>query len=89
MDISGSMGSEKLRAAKEATAAAVDCIPDGVRFGIITGNHEAEVAYPPSTALAVSSAQTRSEAKEAVKRFEAGGGTAMGIVDTAGGTHLG
>ena len=72
------MGSEKLRAAKQATSAAVDCIPDGVQFGIITGNHEAEVAYPPSSALAVSSAQTRSEAKAAVKRFESGGGTAMG-----------
>ena len=46
VDTSGSMDGKKLRAAKAATAAAIDCIPDGVRFGIITGNHQAEVAYP-------------------------------------------
>ena len=78
VDVSGSMSGTKLRAAKQATSAAIDCIPDGVRFGIITGNHKAEVAYPPSSPLAVSSPQTRNAAKEAVKKFEAGGGTAMG-----------
>ena len=41
VDTSGSMNGKKLRAAKAATAAAIDCIPDGVRFGVITGNHEA------------------------------------------------
>ena len=46
VDTSGSMNGKKLRSVKEATAAAIDCIPDGVRFGIITGNHRAEVAYP-------------------------------------------
>lgn len=78
VDVSGSMSGRKLRAAKQATSAAIDCIPDGVRFGIITGNHKAEVAYPPTSPLAVSSPQTRNAAKEAVKKFEAGGGTAMG-----------
>ncbi len=78
VDVSGSMSGKKLRAAKQATSAAIDCIPDGVRFGIITGNHKAEVAYPPSSPLAVSSPATRNAAKEAVKKFEAGGGTAMG-----------
>jgi Mg-chelatase subunit ChlD len=78
VDVSGSMGGKKLRAAKQATSAAIDCIPDGVRFGIITGNHKADVAYPPSSPLAVSSPETRDDAKTAVKNFEAGGGTAMG-----------
>ncbi len=78
VDVSGSMGGEKLRAAKQATSAAIDCIPDGVRFGIITGNHRADVAYPPSSPLALSSPETRDAAKAAVKNFEAGGGTAMG-----------
>jgi VWA domain-containing protein len=78
VDVSGSMGGTKLRAAKQATSAAIDCIPDGVRFGIITGNHKAEVAYPPSSPLAVASPETRNAAKAAVKKFEAGGGTAMG-----------
>ena len=78
VDTSGSMNGKKLRSAKAATAAAVDCIPDGVGFGIITGNHEAALAYPLWGSAAVSSAQTRAEAKQAVQSFEARGGTAMG-----------
>ena len=78
VDTSGSMNGRKLRSAKAATAAAVDCIPDGVGFGIITGSHRAEMAYPLWGGVAVSSAQTRAEAKQAVKGFEARGGTAIG-----------
>ena len=78
VDRSGSMSGKKLRSAKEATAAAIDCIPDGVRFGIISGNHRAEMAYPLKAALAVSSPETRQEAKAAVKTLESTGGTAMG-----------
>ncbi len=72
------MNGKKLRSVKEATAAAIDCIPDGVRFGIITGNHRAEVAYPPTSPLARSSPESRNAAKQAVTKFEAGGGTAIG-----------
>jgi VWA domain-containing protein len=78
VDTSGSMSGKKLRAAKAATAAAIDCIPDGVRFGIISGKHKAEMAYPPTPPLSVASARTRSVAKAAVKKLESGGGTAMG-----------
>ena len=74
VDTSGSMNGKKLRAVKGATAAAIDCIPNGVRFGIITGNHEASLPVAPT----IASAQSRGAAKDAVKRFEAGGGTAMG-----------
>jgi hypothetical protein len=74
VDTSGSMNGKKLRAAKAATAAAIDCIPTGVRFGVITGNHQAWLAVAPTTA----SPQSREEAKATVKQFEAGGGTAMG-----------
>jgi hypothetical protein len=74
VDTSGSMNGKKLRAVKAATAAAIECVPAGVRFGVITGNHEALVAVAP----AVASLQSRDAAKQAVKRFEAGGGTAMG-----------
>ena len=74
VDTSGSMNGKKLRAVKAATAAAIDCIPDGVRFGVITGNHEASLAVAPTAA----SPQSRDAAKGAVKQFEAGGGTAMG-----------
>jgi len=78
VDTSGSMNGAKLRSVKTATSTAIDCIPDGVRFGIITGNHEAEIAFPAFPPLVVSSAQTRADAKKAVTKFEAGGGTAMG-----------
>ncbi|HEY6429988.1 MAG TPA: VWA domain-containing protein [Acidimicrobiales bacterium] len=78
VDTSGSMSGKRLREAKVATAAAIDCIPDGVRFGVITGNHEAELAFPEWPPLAVSSEDTRAAAKATVKEFEAGGGTAMG-----------
>ncbi|MFZ0249131.1 MAG: VWA domain-containing protein [Acidimicrobiales bacterium] len=74
VDTSGSMNGKKLRSAKAATAAAIDCIPTGVRFGVITGNHEATLAV----ALDVSTPESRQRAKEAVKQFEAGGGTAIG-----------
>ena len=78
VDTSGSMNGRKLRSAKAATAAAVDCIPDGVGFGIISGSHQAELAYPLWGGVAVSSTQTRADAKQAVKGLEARGGTAIG-----------
>jgi hypothetical protein len=78
VDCSGSMSGKKLRSAKTATAAAVDCIPDGVRFGIISGNHKAEMIYPLEAPLAVASPETREAAKAAVKTLESAGGTAMG-----------
>lgn len=74
VDTSGSMNGKKLRAVKTATATAIDCIPDGVRFGVITGNHQASLAVEPT----VASPQSRGVAKDAIKQFEAGGGTAMG-----------
>ena len=77
VDTSGSMSGKKMRSVKEATSAAIDCIPDGARFGIITGNHQAEVAFPPSPPLSVASPKTRADAKAEVKRFEAQGGTAI------------
>ena len=78
VDTSGSMRDAKLRAAKEATLAAVDCLPDGVSFGIVSGNHKATLVYPSTGSLAVSSPQTRQEAKAATGTLEAEGGTAMG-----------
>jgi uncharacterized protein YegL len=74
VDTSGSMNGKKLRSVKSATAAAIDCIPDDVRFGVITGNHQAALAVP----VTVSTPPSRELAKQAVKQFEAGGGTAIG-----------
>ena len=78
VDTSGSMKGPKLLAAKQATGVAVDCLPDGVRFAVLGGNHSAQVVYPPQPPLAVSSSETRSAAKAAVMKLEAGGGTAIG-----------
>jgi hypothetical protein len=78
VDTSGSMRGANLRAAKVATVAAVDCLPDGVSFGIVSGNHKAALVYPSTGSLAVSSPKTRTEAKAAADTLEAEGGTAMG-----------
>jgi len=80
VDTSGSMGAPgaKIKAAREATSAAIDCIRDGVAFAVIEGRDRADVAYPDGMRLVPASAQTREEAKRAVAHLNAGGGTAMG-----------
>ncbi|MDX6512461.1 MAG: hypothetical protein QOE36_1965 [Gaiellaceae bacterium] len=80
VDTSGSMGVPKTRikAAREATAVAIDCIRDGVAFAVIAGTNLAHLIYPESGELVPASDQTRAEAKRAVARLQAGGGTAMG-----------
>ena len=80
VDTSGSMNVPrvKINAAREATAVAIDCIRDGVTFGVIAGTHEAKLVYPPAQTLVPASTVTRGEAKSAVSRLGADGGTAMG-----------
>lgn len=80
VDTSGSMTMprSKLQAAKEATSAAIDCIRDGVGFAVIAGTHEAAVVYPSGSTLVSASGPTREQAKDAVGRLEADGGTAIG-----------
>jgi von Willebrand factor type A C-terminal domain/von Willebrand factor type A domain len=80
VDVSGSMAvpRAKLRAAKEATAVAIDCIRDGVMFGVIAGSMTARSVYPPSGTLVPALASTRAEAKRAVARLKAADGTAIG-----------
>ncbi len=80
IDTSGSMteeGGRKMRAARDATSAAIDTIRDGVHFAVVGGNGGAYMIYPHE-GLAVSDARTRAEAKERVARVEAKGGTAIG-----------
>ncbi len=69
---------QKLKAAIAATTAAIDCLPDGVRFGIIAGSLDARRLFPAGDELAVASAATRQDAKRAVSQLTAQGGTAMG-----------
>ncbi|MFJ9904274.1 VWA domain-containing protein [Streptomyces sp. NPDC101152] len=80
VDCSGSMDypPTKMRNARDATAAAVDTLRDGVHFAVIGGTHVAKEVYPGGGRLAVADATTRAQAKEALRKLSAGGGTAIG-----------
>jgi hypothetical protein len=80
VDCSGSMDHPpaKMRNARDATAAAVDTLRDGVRFAVVGGTHVATEVYPGGGRLAVADATTRAQAKRALRRLSAGGGTAIG-----------
>ena len=80
VDCSGSMDypSDKIRAAREATAAAIDAVRDGVAFAVVAGTHEAKEVYPGSGQLAVAHAGSREEAKQSLRRLTPSGGTAIG-----------
>ncbi|MFF8727283.1 VWA domain-containing protein [Streptomyces sp. NPDC015171] len=80
VDCSGSMDypPTKMRNARDATAAAIDTLRDGTHFAVIGGTHVAKEVYPGSGRLAVADAVTRDQAKQALRRLSAGGGTAIG-----------
>ncbi|MFF3246523.1 VWA domain-containing protein [Streptomyces sp. NPDC002870] len=80
VDCSGSMDypPTKMRNARDATAAAIETLRDGVSFAVIAGTHVANEVYPGGGRLAVADPQTRGQAKEALRRLTAGGGTAIG-----------
>jgi hypothetical protein len=80
VDCSGSMGAPttKMIQAREATAAAIDVIRDGVAFAVVAGTFRAWPAYPEDGSLAVADERTRQAAKVSVARMQPGGGTAIG-----------
>ncbi|GGX54514.1 vWA domain-containing protein [Streptomyces fructofermentans] len=80
VDCSGSMDypPTKMRGARDATAAAIDALRDGVRFAVIGGTHVAKEVYPGGGGLAVADPRTREQAKQSLRRLSAGGGTAIG-----------
>ncbi|WP_431982679.1 vWA domain-containing protein [Streptomyces qinglanensis] len=80
LDCSGSMDypPTKMRNARDATAAAIDTLRDGVSFAVVAGTHKAKEVFPGGGALAVADATTRAEAKDALRGLSAGGGTAIG-----------
>ncbi|MFE7764014.1 VWA domain-containing protein [Streptomyces sp. NPDC057438] len=80
VDCSGSMDypPTKMRNARDATAAAIDTLRDGVHFAVIDGTHVAREVYPGGGRLAVADSATRGQAKQALRRLSAGGGTAIG-----------
>lgn len=81
VDTSGSMMDDKIREARNAAAVAVDEILDGTWFAIVSGTHLATRAFPyPNATMPMvrMEAGARAAAKEAVSRFVADGGTAIG-----------
>ncbi|MGP3923026.1 vWA domain-containing protein [Streptomyces sp. 8N616] len=80
VDCSGSMDypPTKLRNARDATAAAIDALRDGVAFAVVSGTHRASEVYPGRGRLATADADTRAQARQALRKLSAGGGTAIG-----------
>ncbi|MER5256085.1 VWA domain-containing protein [Streptomyces sp. NPDC002855] len=80
VDCSGSMDypPTKMRGARDATSAAIDAVRDGVHFAVIGGTHVAKEVYPGGGRLAVADARTREQARQALRKLSAGGGTAIG-----------
>lgn len=81
IDTSGSMAGDrgrKIVAARTATQAAIDTIDDGVLFAVVSGTQQARIVYPDQVGLARADEASRIEAKEAVSRVQAKGGTAIG-----------
>jgi hypothetical protein len=80
IDTSGSMGGgRKMQAAKDAAAAAVDTLADGIQFAIVAGDHEAKLIWPQDgRSFAVADHDDRLAAKAAIARTEPAGGTAIG-----------
>ncbi|MET9824258.1 MULTISPECIES: vWA domain-containing protein [Streptomyces] len=80
VDCSGSMDypPTKMRNARDATAAAIDTLRDGVHFTVVAGTHVAKEVYPGGGGLAIADPATREQAKQALRRLSAGGGTAIG-----------
>jgi hypothetical protein len=81
VDTSGSMLDAKIVAARSAAMIAVDQILDGTWFAIISGTHIATRAFPyPNARLSMVQMEpgARQAAKDAISRFDADGGTAIG-----------
>jgi hypothetical protein len=80
VDCSGSMEypPTKMRNARDATAVAIDALRDGTAFAVVAGTHVAREVYPANGGLAVAGPATREQAKQALRRLSAGGGTAIG-----------
>ncbi|MEH2064742.1 MAG: VWA domain-containing protein [Nostoc sp.] len=72
-DISGSMGGNKIHAAKEAMVKVVNLLPEDAHFFIVTGAGKASVVFPVSKATF----DKKQQAIAAIKNIMANGGTLM------------
>jgi hypothetical protein len=77
IDCSTSMTGSKIRAARQATVAAIGALRDGVSFAVVAGNHLATQVYP-THGTAVADNGSRSAAIRVVERLQADGGTGIG-----------
>ncbi len=79
IDCSGSMGAgDRFPGARRATVAALDELPDGTLFAIVSGTSEAQVVYPRRGPLQRAARESRTAAKHALDKLKPYGGTAMG-----------
>ncbi|RDI61375.1 VWA domain-containing protein [Nocardia pseudobrasiliensis] len=79
IDCSGSMGAgDRFPGARRATVAALDELPDGTLFAIVSGTSEAQVVYPRRGPLQRADRESRTAAKHALDKLKPYGGTAMG-----------
>jgi hypothetical protein len=78
VDTSASMAGERLVAAKRAAKAAVDALRDGVDFAIVSGSERGTMIYPRDLLMAPATDRNRAQAKSAIARLTASGGTRMG-----------
>jgi hypothetical protein len=67
-----------IKAAKQATGAAIDCIRDGAEFAVVAGTDVARRVYPTDRRLAIAGADTRAAARASFERLRPEGGTAIG-----------
>ncbi len=77
IDCSTSMTGSKIRAARQATTAAIGALRDGVSFAVIAGRHYPTQIYPRHGS-ATADAGTRAEAARIVDELQADGGTGIG-----------
>lgn len=73
IDVSGSMGGEKIRSAREALRALVNNLDDQDRLALVAFSHDAHLIAP----LTRTDREGRRELHERVRRFEATGSTHM------------
>lgn len=81
IDCSGSMGQRSMMAARQAAMVALDKIIDGTWFAVVSGTHQAYLAYPivqSGPGMVQMNPRTRRAAKDAISRLVADGGTAIG-----------
>ncbi|MFC5063321.1 vWA domain-containing protein [Actinomycetospora atypica] len=80
LDCSGSMGDPrtKIQAARRATRAALDALPDGTLVAVVAGRHQASMVFPTSERMVVLDRITRRQAVAAVDNLQPSGGTAIG-----------